>query len=76
MILQSREAIFRREAIFQDIDNKPKGVSKVCNANTPSQKSVFSFQLGVNTMLIKNGSHWLEKNLLLDEGFDKSMNKI
>lgn len=41
------------------------------------QKSMFSSPLCVNTIFTEmNGSHWLEKNFLLNEGFDNSVNKI
>ena len=38
---------------------------------------MFSSQLCLNTMFIKMfGSNWFKKNLLLNKGFDTSMNKI
>ena len=47
---------------------------KICNAIMPIWKSVFSSQLCVNTTFIKmHGSHWMQKNLSLNEGFDNSM---
>ena len=53
------------------------GVTKICDTITQSWKSVLSSQLCINTMLIEmNGSHWLKRNLLLNEGFDNSLKKI
>ena len=47
---------------------------KICNAIMPLRKSVFSSQLCLNTTFIKmHGSHWMQENLSLNEGFDNSM---
>ena len=70
--IKAKTSISNR-VIFQRLDSKPKlapGVSKFCNT---IMKSMFSSQLCVNTILVIEiyGSHWLEKNLFLNQRLNK-----
>ena len=78
MFFWSREAVkLSNQAIFWRLHLQSPGVIKICDSITSSWKSVFSCQLYENTMFIEMyGNHWLKTKLMLNKGFNNSLNKF